>query len=130
MRSSVAVAAHELGPVPRVANHALLGLEAGAVLGLEAQAAGDDQRLLVLLPDLAPEVPVLEDAVHLQLVTVPLHLAVAAALPHLPEDPLERVLQGRAVGLDHLQAGGVAELVLEQPRRLRREVDVGLAPGR
>src|SRR5512140_1636641 len=51
----VAVAAHEPGAVrARVAHHALLGLEAGAVLLLEADPARDDERVLVLLAHLPP----------------------------------------------------------------------------
>jgi hypothetical protein len=111
----------------RVPHHALLGLEARAVLALEAHAAGHDQGVLILLADLPPELAVLEDAVRVEAELLPLLLGVLAPLPELLEGLLEGVVEGRPVGLEHLELGVGPELVLEKPGRLRGQLDVGLA---
>src|SRR5262249_8516774 len=76
-----------------VADHPLLGLEPGAVLLLEADAAGDDERVLELLAHLAPVVGVAQHALGLDLVLLLLLLGVLAALSQLLQGLLERVLQ-------------------------------------
>ena len=118
----VAVAAHQArAAVAWVAHHALLGLEAGAVLLLEAHAPGDDQRVLELLADLPPELRVLEDAVRLQLVLVAL-LPWCTCRPR----PASRATFSRAScsggrsGSSTCSLGVGAELVLQQARGLGR----------
>src|SRR4030095_9130821 len=75
-----------------IAHHALVRLEPGPVLGVEADAAGDDERVLVLLAHLAPVLGVAQHAVGFDLVLLLLLLGVLAALAQLLERLLERVV--------------------------------------
>src|SRR5262245_43543036 len=95
----VAVATHQARAVVGAAHHALLRLEAGAVLLLETDPAADDERVLELLAHPAPERGVLQHPVRFQPVLLLLLLGVLAALAQVLQHLLERVVQRRVVGL-------------------------------